>query len=96
MNNKQSKGTLVLAVKRGDEINIEFSKKVIIEKINSYFGYNLISEIKLNSINIKKTNKKNKNFVSRFSENYEKKISEIGNENIKNSLWRLLKAIKND
>ena len=96
MNNKQSKGTLVLAVKRGDEINIEFSKKIIIEKINSYFGYNLISEIKLNLINIKKTNKKNKNFVNRFSKNYEKKISEIGNENIKNSLWELLKAIKND
>ena len=38
-------GTLVLAIKRGDEINIEYSKKEIIDKINSYFGYKLINEI---------------------------------------------------
>ena len=39
-------GILVLAVERGNEINLEYSKKDIINKINSYFGYKLISEIK--------------------------------------------------
>ena len=44
-------GILFLAVKRGNEINIEYSKKKIIDKINSYFGYKLISIIKLQTAN---------------------------------------------
>ena len=40
-------GTLVLLVERGNEINAEYSKKDIINKINSYFGYQLINEIRL-------------------------------------------------
>ena len=60
-------GTLVLSVERGNEINIEYSKKEIINKINSYFGYKLINDIKLqtfNSVNIKK---KEKNILSKSS-----------------------------
>ena len=89
-------GTLVLAIKRGDEINIEYSKKEIINKINSYFGYKLINEIKLQTFNsgIRKT--KNKNSLYKFSENFNKKINEIKNKNIRNSLSQLLKTIKND
>ena len=34
---------LILAVERGNEINVEYSKKEIINKINSYFGYKLIN-----------------------------------------------------
>ena len=45
MKKGDSNGTLVLSIKRGDEINIEYSKKEIINKINSYFGYKLINEI---------------------------------------------------
>ena len=44
-------GTLVLAVKRGNEIDIEYSKNEIINKINSYFGYKLINEIRLETFN---------------------------------------------
>ena len=89
-------GTLVLAIKRGDEINIEYSKEEIINKINSYFGYKLINEIKLQTFNsrIKKT--ENKNSLYKFSENFNKKINEIKNKNIRNSLSQLLKTIKND
>ena len=51
MQKGESNGTLLLAIKRGNEINIEYSKKEIINKINSYFGYKLINEIKLQTIN---------------------------------------------
>ena len=37
MKKRDSDGILVLAIKRGDEINVEYSKKLIIDKINSYF-----------------------------------------------------------
>ena len=50
MKKGDSNGTLVLAIKRGDEINIEYSKREIIDKINSYFGYKLINEIKLQTL----------------------------------------------
>ena len=59
MNKGDSNGTLILAIKRGNEINIEYSKKEIINKINSYFGYKLIDEIKLQVINSRSIKKKN-------------------------------------
>ena len=34
-------------VKRGNEVNFEYSKNLVIEKINSYFGYDAIQSIKL-------------------------------------------------
>ena len=96
MSKGNSNGTLVIAVKRGNEIDIEYSKKDIMDKINSYFGYKLINEIKLYAINSIKEKSLKKNLLNKFSKNFEKKINEIESENIKNSLSQLLKVIKND
>ena len=88
-------GTLVLAVKRGDEITVEYSKKEIVNKINSYFGYKLIKEIKLQTFNSENKKVKKSN-LGKFSRNLEIKINEIGNKKIRNSLSELLKEINND
>jgi len=96
MKKGDSNGTLVLAIKRGDEINIEYSKREIIDKINSYFGYKLINEIKLQTFNYESKKTKNKNNLEKFSKNLQEKIEQIKSESIKNSLSQLLKAIKND
>ena len=88
-------GTLVLAVKRGDEITVEYSKKEIVNKINSYFGYKLIKEIKLRAFNSENKKVKKSN-LGKFSKNLEIKINEIGNKKIRNSLSELLKEINND
>ena len=96
MKKGDSNGTLVLAIKRGDEINIEYSKREIIDKINSYFGYKLINEIKLQTSNSESKKTKNKNNLEIFSKNLQEKIEQIKSEGIKNSLSQLLKAIKND
>ena len=96
MKKGDSNGTLVLAIKRGDEINIEYSKREIIDKINSYFGYKLINEIKLQTFNSEIEKTKNKNNLEKFSKNLQEKIEQIKSEGIKNSLSQLLKAIKND
>ena len=95
MVNGKSDGILTLAIKRGDEINIEYSKKEIINKINSYFGYKLINEVRLQTFNLREKKVKNSNINSNFSKNFEKKINEIKNQNIKNSLSQLLEVIKN-
>ena len=96
MKKGNSNATLVLGIKRGDEIQIEYSKKEIIDKINSYFGYKLIDEVKLQTFSPKTDKKKEKNRSRKFPSNSQEKINEIKNESIKNSLSQLLKAIKND
>ena len=96
MKKRDSNGTLILAIKRGDEINVEYSKQEIINKINSYFGYKLINEIKLQTFNSESKKTNNKNNLKKFSRNFQEKIEQIKNENIKNSLSQLLKTIKND
>ena len=96
MKKGNSNATLIIGIKRGDEIQIEYSKKEIMDKINSYFGYKLIDEIKLETFSSKIIKKKEGKVSQRISKNLEKKINEIKNESIKNSLSQLLKAIKND
>ena len=96
MTKGDSNGILVLAVKRGNEIGIEYSKKEIINKINSYFGYRLINEVRLQTFNSQKEKIKNANTLSKFSKNFEKKINEIENKSIRNFFVQLLGVIKND
>ena len=39
--------TLQVMVKRGNEIDLEYSKKEIIDKINNFFGYLVVEKLKL-------------------------------------------------
>ena len=95
MSNDGKNGILVLTVRRGDEITVEYSKREIINKINSYFGYQLISEIKLMAFNSEIKENKNKKVLGKFSKNFEEKINKIKNNKIRNSLSQLLDTIKN-
>ena len=95
MKKGDSNGILVLAIKRGDEINIEYSKSEIINKINSYFGYKLINEVRLLVVN-SKAKQKNKNTLKISNKNFKEKINEIKSSNIRNALSQLLKTVKND
>tara|TARA_Y100000590_G_scaffold419116_1_gene520583 strand:- start:859 stop:1338 length:480 start_codon:yes stop_codon:yes gene_type:complete len=94
MNKGDSNGTLILAIKRGNEINIEYSKEEIMNKVNSYFGYKLISEIKLQSFNIITKNIKTKNNSKKYLKKFEEKINKIKSEKIKKSLSQLFKAME--
>ena len=95
-NRANKNGTLVLTIKRGDEIEIEYSKKQIIEKINSYFGYKLIDNIKLetfSSIGSKKIDQ-NRSHTKNYSEKFKGQIESIDNKTIKNALYKLINATK--
>ena len=87
-------GVLVLAIKRGDEINIEYSKKDIIDKINAYFGYRLINEIRLQTFNTSIKKKDREKLLSQSSKKFKKKIDEIKNKSIRESLSQLLDVAK--
>ena len=96
MTKGSSSTTLEIGVERGNEIIIEYSKKEIINKINSYFGYKLINEIRLSTINSKRKKEKKRKNLFKFSKDFEKKINQVKNKEIKKSLSQLLNAIKND
>ena len=40
-------GILILNVDHGDQLFVEYSKKDIIDKINTFFGYQFIKEVRL-------------------------------------------------
>ncbi len=90
-------GLLVLNVIHGKELEVEYSKKEIIDKINAFFGYSCIKEIKLKLIKEKKQiiNDTNKNIPQK---KYQYKIQNIQDKNLKISLQKLLAAFggKND
>ena len=89
--NKLSGGSLNIMVKRGHEVDTEYSKKIVIEKINKFFGYKVIEKIKLITFegDQQKFNKK-KIYTSKKND-YLKQISDIKNDKIKNSLIELSK-----
>ena len=96
MSNVNKSGTLILSVERGNEINVEYSKKEIINKVNSYFGYQLINEIRLQTFNTASKKGKKINIMHSSSKKFEKKINEIKNKDIRDSLSQLLRVVKND
>jgi len=96
MKKGNSNGTLIIGVKRGDEIQVEYAKEEIMNKINSYFGYKLIDEVKLQTFSSELNKEKKIKISEKFSRNFQEKINEIKNEDIKNSLSQLLKIAKND
>ena len=94
MTKNDKSGILILSVERGNEITIEYSKNEIINKINSYFGYKLINEIKLQTFNSTDKKKIPENLIGKSSKQYKEKIKQINNKEIRDSLSQLLEAVK--
>ena len=44
--NRLGRSCLNIMVKRGHEVDLEYSKKLIIDKMNTFFGYNVVEKIK--------------------------------------------------
>ena len=92
MSKEMKDGTLVLNVLHGKELEVEYAKKEIIDKINSFFGYNCINQIILKTVQEKIKTRKNKfpkiKDLSKINQNIEK----VNNDDLKSSLSNLLKA----
>ena len=92
MGNEMKNGILELNVIHGKEMEIEYNKKEIIDKINSFFGYNCIDQVKLKIVQEKiELNKKVFPKLKDFSR-IEEKMSKINNNELKSSLNNFLKA----
>jgi len=92
MGKEMRDGTLILNVIHGKEMEIEYEKKEIIDKINSFFGYNCISNVTLKIVEDKiKFNKKIFPKINDLSK-IEEKMKKVNNKDLKNSLNNFLKA----
>ena len=92
MGKEMKNGTLILNVIHGKEVEVEYKKNQIIEEINSFFGFDCITSIKL-KISQNKIEKERINLqkIKNLGE-IEKKMSNLNNDQLKNSLNNLVKA----
>jgi hypothetical protein len=92
MGKDMKNGILVLNVVHGKEIEVEYKKREIIDKINSFFGYNCINQVTLKIVQNKiKLNKKVLPKIKNLSK-IEKKINKVNDSGLKSSLNNFLKA----
>ena len=85
-------GTLILNVIHGKELQIEYEKKEIIEKINSFFGYNCIARVTLKIVQDKLKLKRKSLPKIKNIKMIKEKIFKINDDGLKNSLNNFLKA----
>ena len=94
--NRFGVSTLVVMVKRGHEVDMEYSKKDIINNMNNFFGYSVVEKIKLVTFDdhqkISLENEKNTKNVS--INKYKKRLNDVKNDKIKKSLIELTKVFK--
>jgi len=94
--NRFGVSTLLVMVKRGHEVDLEYSKKEILDKMNSFFGYLVVEKLKFISFNEDQNitfseENKVKNVTIK---KYQSKINDIKNDKIKKSLIELTKVFK--
>ena len=94
--NKFGVSTLTIMVRRGNEVDLEYSKKEIITRMNTFFEDQVVEKIKLTSFNDERKIIVEKNDLSLNVTNnkFKDKISNVKNEKIKKSLLELTKVFK--
>ena len=89
--NKELKdGILILNVFHGDQLFIEYSKKEIVDKINAFFGYQFIKEIRIVLLKEKMKKISKYNLNKEEKNKFKKKVNEISNLNLKQNLTNLI------
>jgi hypothetical protein len=94
--NKFGVSSLMVMVKRGHEVDMEYSKKDILDKMNSFFGYSVVEKLKFISFDDEQKifSKKDLNQVNMSINKYQNKINDVKNDKIKKSLIELTRVFK--
>jgi hypothetical protein len=94
--NKFGVSTLIIMVKRGHEVDMEYSKKNILDKMNSFFGYSVVEKLKFISFDDEQKifSENDKNYKNVTFNKYQNKINSVKNDKIKKSLIELTKVFK--
>ena len=94
--NRFGLSTLVIMVKRGHEVDLEYSKKQVMDKIKGFFGYKVVEKLKFTSFENEKETlfKEDDQKLNVTNNKFQKKINDVKNEKIKKSLIELTKVFK--
>ena len=93
-NSKLNGSCLNIMVKRGNEVDLEYSKKEIIKKMNIFFGYNVVDDIKFRTFEGEFEKIKEDKINNATKSKNIKQITNIKNDKIKKSLLELNKLLK--
>ena len=94
--NKFGASTLLIMVQRGKEVDLEYSKKDIIDRMNNFFGKIVVEKIKFTSFDYEERviNKEKKFNRSVTKDKFDNRIKNIKNDKIKKSLIELIKIFR--
>ena len=94
--NKFQGSTLVIMVKRGHEVDIEYSKKNILDKMNNFFGYSVVEKFKFINFDDELRIDPESDDIQEnvLIDKYQNKIKNVKNDKIKKSLMKLAKVFK--
>ena len=92
--NRLGQSYLSIMVKRGHEVDLEYSKKSILDKLNSFLGYNAVEKLKFITFEGEEIEFKEKIKKDATNNEYKEKIYKIKNDKIKKSLMELSRYFK--
>ena len=94
--NKFGVSTLMVMVKRGHEVDVEYSKKDILDKMNNFFGYSVVEKLKFISFDDENemTGSDETKVKNVAISKYQDKIKGVKNEKIKKSLTELTRVFR--
>ena len=76
----------------GKEIDVEYDKISIIDKINSYFGYTFVKNIQIKVISPKFINRAKTENMKKSKCNFDDNLKKIQDINLKSKLEKLINA----
>ena len=94
--NKFGVSTLLVMVQRGKEVDLEYSKKEIVDRINNFFGKAIVEKIKFTSFDYEERidNQEDRLNPSVTKDKFNNRIKNIKNDKIKKSLIELTKIFR--
>ena len=93
--NRFGVSTLVIMVKRGHEVDLEYSKQEIMDKMNNFFGYSVVEKLKFTSFN-DETGISNveTQTINVTNNKFKEKIKDVKNDKLKKSLAELTRVFR--
>ena len=94
--NKFTVSTLLIMVQRGHEVEVEYSKKEIMNRMNAYFKEEVVKKIKYTTFENenKIENKKSIEYKNVTNNKYINKINNVKNDRLKKSLIEFTKVFR--
>ena len=93
--NRFGVSTLVIMVKRGHEVDLEYSKQEIIGKMNNFFGYSVVEKLKFTSFNDEtEISNVETQTINVTNNKFKEKIKDVKNDKLKKSLAELTRVFR--